>query len=106
MENFIKGRTSKRYLKVQRMHYHSIENCLRSAATWAQTLIGNLICIIHNQWTWKNKRLHFRRYPGAETAFEYEQTMERIINQLEMTDPEDLLPENQYLLEVDPEDLA
>ena len=32
--------------------------------------------------------------------------MERIINQLEMTDPEDLLPEDQYLLEVDPEDLA
>ena len=28
------------------------------------------------------------------------------MNQLEMTDPEDLLPEDQYLLEVDPEDLA
>ena len=32
--------------------------------------------------------------------------MERIINQLEMTDPEDLLPEDLYLLDVDPEDLA
>ena len=28
------------------------------------------------------------------------------MNQLEMTDPEYLLPEDQYLLEVDPEDLA
>ena len=32
--------------------------------------------------------------------------MKRIINQLEMTDPEGLLPEDQYLLEVNPEDLA
>ena len=54
----------------------------------------------------RNKKLHFQRYPGAETVFEYEQTMERIIHQLEMTDPEDLLPEDQYLLGVDPEDLA
>ena len=32
--------------------------------------------------------------------------MEQILNQLEMTDPEDLLPEDLYLLDVDPEDLA
>ena len=31
--------------------------------------------------------------------------MQRIISKLEMTDPEDLLPEDQYLLGVDPEDL-
>ena len=105
-QNFIEGRISKLYLEVQQTHYRSIENCRRSAATWAQTLIEKLIKIIHNQWTWRNEKLHFRRYPGAETAFEYEQTMERIMNQLEMTDPEDLLPEDQYLLEVDPEDLA
>ena len=100
--------TRRRYLEVQQMHYRSIENCRRSAATWAQTLIEKLIKIIHNQWAWRNKKLHFRRHPGAETAFEYEQTMERIIimNQLEMTDPEDLLPEDQYLLEVNPKDLA
>ena len=31
--------------------------------------------------------------------------MNRIMNKLEMTDPEDLLPEDQYLLGVDPEKL-
>ena len=41
--NFIEGRISKRYLEVQQMHYHSIENYKRSATTWAQTLIENLI---------------------------------------------------------------
>ena len=61
---------------------------------------------MHNQWTWQNEKLHFRRHPGAETAFEYERTMEQIINQLEMTDPEDFLPEDLYLLDVNPEDFA
>ena len=69
-------------------------------------LIENIFRIVHNQWTWRNEKLHFCRHPGAETAFEYEQTMERILNQLEMTDPEDLLPEDQYLLGVNPEDLT
>ena len=32
--------------------------------------------------------------------------MQRILSQLEMTDAEDLLPEDQYLLGVNPEDLA
>ena len=32
-QNFIKGRISKRYLEVQRMHYRSIENYRRSTAT-------------------------------------------------------------------------
>ena len=42
-QNFIEGQISKRYLEVQQMHYRSIENCRRSVATWAQTLIENLI---------------------------------------------------------------
>ena len=32
--------------------------------------------------------------------------MQRIMDDLEMMNPEDLLPEDQYLLGVDPEDLA
>ena len=52
------------------------------------------------------EELHFCWHPGAETAFEYKQTMERILNQLEMTDPEDLIPEDLYLLDLDPEDIA
>ena len=45
--------------------------------------------------------------PGSrDIVCEYEQTMEQILNQLEMTDPEDLLPEDLYLLDIDPEDLA
>ena len=38
--------------------------------------------------------------------FEYEQTMTRILDNLEMMNLKDLFPEDQYLLSVDPEDLA
>ena len=69
-------------------------------------MIENIFRIVHNQWTWRNEKLYFCQQPGAETAFEYEHTMEWILNQLEMTDQEDRLPEDQYLLKVDLEDLA
>ena len=44
--------------------------------------------------------------PGAESKFEYEQIMNQILSKMEMTDPEDLLPEDQYILGVDPEEIA
>ena len=79
--------------------------CRKTVKTWATGFIKNLIRITHNQWTWRNEKLHFRRHPGAETVFEYEKNMQRIIDDLEMMNSEDLLPEDQYLLGVDPEDL-
>ena len=104
-QNFVEGRISSLYVEIQHQYYKSKEDCRRSATKWATGFIENIIRLTHNQWTWRNERLHYRRHPGAETAFEFEQTMQRIISKLEMTDPEDLLPEDQYLLGVDPEDL-
>ena len=52
-----------------------------------------------------NEKLHYQKHPGAETPFEYEQIMNNILNKLEMTNPEDLLPKDQYILGVDPEKL-
>ena len=72
---------------------------------WATGFIENLIRLTHDQWTWRNEKLHYRRHPGAETPFEYEQIMKNILDKMEMTDPEDLLPEDQFILEVDPEDI-
>lgn len=54
----------------------------------------------------KEWKLHFRRHPGVETAFEYKETMTLILNNLEMMNPEDLLLKDQYLLGVNLEDLA
>ena len=43
---------------------------------------------------WRNEKVHFRRHSGAETIFEYERTMNCILDGLERTNPEDLLPED------------
>ena len=50
--------------------------------------------------------VYFKQYLGAETVFEYEQTMNCILDDLEVMNPEDLLPEDQFLLGINPEDLA
>ena len=104
-QNFVEGRISSKYVEMQRSYYRSREGCRRSETRWATGFIENLICITHDQWTWRNEKLHYRKHPGAETRFEYEQIMTQIMNTLEMTNPEDLLPEDQFLLEVDPENL-
>ena len=103
--NFTEGRISSKYVEMQRAYYKSQKGHRRSEMKWVSGFIENLIPIVHDQWTWRNEKLHYRRHPGAETAAEYEQIMKRIMNKLEMTDPEDLLPEDQYLLGVDPEEL-
>ena len=90
---------------MQRSYYRLREGCRRSETRWVTGFIENLIRITHDQWTWRNEKLHYRKHPGAETRTEYEQIMNRIMNQLEMTNPEDLLPEDRFLLDVDPEDL-
>ena len=64
-QNFIEGEISKRYVEMQNAYYRSLEKCKRSAKVWARSLIENLIQIIHNQWTWRNEKLHYQRHPGA-----------------------------------------
>ena len=122
-QNFMEGRISSKYVEMQRSYYMSkVQQSGRKKRTrwskpekktyrkseikWATSFIENIIRITHNQWTWRNEKLHYRRHPGAESKFEYEQIMNQILSKMEMTDPEDLLPEDQYILGVDPEEIA
>ena len=107
-QNCVKGRSLKLYVEIQHRWYKRDKNkkSRKTAKTWATGFIENLIRITHNQWTWRNERLHFKRHPGAETVFDKGKTMKQIIEDIEMMNPEDLLPEDQYLLGADPKDLA
>lgn len=79
----------------------------KSEINWATSFIENIICITHDQWTcWQNEKLHYRRHLGAESKFVYEQIMNQILSKMEMKDPEDLLPEDHYILGVDSEEIA
>ena len=73
-QNFVEGRISKLYVEIQQYWYKREKNkkSRKAAKTWATGFIENLIRITHNQWTWRNERLHFKRHPEAETVFEYE----------------------------------
>ena len=105
-QNFTKGRISSKYVEMQGSYYGSQESqeghrrnkshkvYRRSETQWAAEFIENLIRIVHDQWTWKNEKLLFQKYPGAKTSFKYEQILKRIMNKLEMTDLEDIRPED------------
>ena len=50
--------------------------------------------------------MHYRSHPNAESIFEYERSVNQICQQLDFIDPEELLQEDQYLLEVDAAKMA
>ena len=107
-QNFVEGKNLKLYVDIQNRWYKRGNNkkSRKTVKIWAAGFIEIVNQITHNQWIWRNKKLHFKRHPGAETVFEYKKTMQQIIDDLEMMNPEDLLPEDQYLSGFDPEDLA
>ena len=72
---------------------------MRSSAKWAAEFVDQLFRLIHRQWTYWNKYLHYRAHDGAETVTEFESRMKRIEQSFEHTDPEDLLEEDRHLLE-------
>ena len=96
--NFTEGRISRKYERVQCKHYKKIES-MRSSAKWDAKFVDQLFCLIHRQWTYRNKYLHYRAHDGAETVTEFESRMKRIEQSFEHTDPEDLLEEDRHLLE-------
>ena len=69
--------------------------------------MDQLFHLVHLQWTYRNKYLHFRAHDGAETVTEYEERMKRIADLFNTVEPEDLLEEDRYLVtDHSPEELA
>ena len=65
---------------------------------WAAKLVDQLFKLTHLQWKYRNNYLHHRAHDGAETVEEYESRMRCIEDSLELTDPEDLLEEDRFLV--------
>jgi hypothetical protein len=68
-----------------------------SVVTWTRTLITKLMECTHGQWLYRNVMVH-DRWCGVANALRKEQLLLEIEGQLENGD--DLLPEDQYLMEV------
>ena len=58
-----------------------------------------IIRITHRQWLYRNEKLHYKQHFGAESPREYQRIMARITHLHSHTDPDDLLPADQYLLD-------
>ena len=103
-KNFTHGRISYKYVEIQENHIlaqSSRGRRLKSSPRWASGLVDMIIRITHRQWLFRNEFLHYQHHYGAESQREYSQIMARINHLHQHTDPDDLLPEDRYLLEQD-----
>ena len=66
--------------------------------------IDKLIQITHQQWIYRNYKVHFRT-KGGLTAKEHDKIFDRL-GELMYTNPDELLPQHQHLLLMDPEELG
>ena len=102
-DNFIAGRISKVYLETVTSSllsnkYYSTEE------GWGRHLVKSLMIATHKQWLFRNAHVHFRKLEGL-TAKQHEEVFE-LVEELMLTDPEELLAKHRYLVEVDFEELA
>ena len=97
-QNFTEGRIPRQLERVQCRYYHKIES-RRSSQKWAAELIDQIFKLTHLQWKYRNSYLKYRANDSAETVEEYESRMRRIEETLQLTDPENLLEEDRFLVE-------
>ncbi|EJK63510.1 hypothetical protein THAOC_15825 [Thalassiosira oceanica] len=70
----------------------------KSSAKWASGFVDMIIQITHRQWLNRNEKLHYTQHFGVESPREDQRIMARIKHLHYHTDPDDLLPADQYLL--------
>ena len=100
--NFMEGRISKQFLRVQFCHLiHS--NSRLTAESWTKTFISKILHITHSQWIFRNFMLH-----GKTNGLLRLQEQEAIllhIEELSTSNKNDLPEESRFLLEFDLEQL-
>mmetsp|Transcript_10824 Transcript_10824/g.23497 ORF Transcript_10824/g.23497 Transcript_10824/m.23497 type:complete len:306 (+) Transcript_10824:46-963(+) len=103
--NFIEGRISRKFFEIQ-LQFYVTKRSRKSAGKWTAGLIERLIGLIHSQWLYRNSQIHYAAHYGGETRREYDEIMRTISHLVADTDPEDLLPEDSKLMEIDFNQLA
>lgn len=95
---FVEGRISKVFLEHMKPVLLEYGTYL-SPERWGRTFIELLLQLTHKQWLFRNSRKHFRRLDGL-TESEHLKIFEDM-QDLMFTDPHDLLPRHQHLMEID-----
>lgn len=93
---FMEGMVASHAALIQRSYWRCY-GWRGSADKWTQSLMTKLMECTHGQWLYRNVMVH-DRWSGTANALRKEQLLAEIEEQLENGD--DLLPEDQYLMEV------
>jgi hypothetical protein len=67
--------------------------------TWATKFIQQILHITHQQWLFRNARVHIRLLEG-KTTDEHNEIMTQVLEKLS-TPADELLPQHRHLVEVD-----
>ena len=97
-DNFLEGRVSTQFFQLPEKYMRDI-HARQNIKSWAVHFISRLLQITHQQWLYRNMRLHIRLVEG-KTANEHEVIRQQVVDMLH-TKEEDLLPQHQHLLHRD-----
>ncbi len=97
-DNFLEGRISKQFFQLQGT-YMKDTGSKQNIRTWAVSFITRVLHITHQQWLYRNMRLHIRLVEG-KTEAEHELIRKQVEDMILTTDS-DLLPHHRHLLHCD-----
>jgi hypothetical protein len=86
-DNLLEGRIGSTMMAIQRERLLSAGSRLH-IDTWAGKLVSHLLSITHNQWIYRNTKLHLRLVEG-KTMVEHDNVMNEVLSLL-ATDPDDI----------------
>jgi hypothetical protein len=99
----LEGKVSKQWILFARTSLERTGNPM-SPEGWTRRFINKLIQITHQQWIYRNYKVHFRT-KGGLTVKEHDDCFDRF-GELMYTDPDELLPQHQHLLLMNPAELG
>ena len=93
--HFIKGRVSKQWRAIQEEHYRSIGS-KRTARSWTEGLVSNILTLVHKQWIARNAVVHARDAKGLKVREGKELAL--AIDAQFSLDVDGLLPQDRHLI--------
>jgi hypothetical protein len=98
---FLHGKVSVEIASIQNLCCMSSPSCQLTGANWMKAFISHLLQISHSQcqWIFRNYTLHDKQWGYLHLHLRSEVLHE--IHKLLETSPSEVLPESQYLLELD-----
>ncbi len=97
-DSFLEGRITSLWIQVIKPQLRE-STLFMKPMCWGKEFIEHLLAITHSQWIFRNSKVHLKKLDGL-TEPEHETIFEKM-EELMLTDKEQLLPAHRHYLEVD-----